>query len=102
MFRHRWNTGAVYGEKANPAAIDTDERHCYQLTLRSTHLEKRNEIPIIVLQLHPSIDERRHQDIQISRLTQSRSDRVRQCAKSIIKDKQILLLIFLESKCEIA
>lgn len=49
-----------------------------------TYFQQRNEIQILVAKLEPSFDHRRHQYLHVQRLTQCRSDSIRESADGVV------------------
>jgi hypothetical protein len=87
---------------------DGDRRQALNLQLaigqrqEITNLQQGNKIRIIIRELEPTVDQGWHEDVKVDRSTQSWSDRVGQCSEGIVENKQILLLVLVESERKVA
>jgi len=80
----------------------TDCQISIRCSSRSTYLQQRYQIRVRIRKLHPTINQRRHKDIQVQGSAERRAHRVRKCSKRVVEDKQILLLVFVEGESEVS
>lgn len=67
-----------------------------------THLEQGDDIRIRVTERSPFRDQRRHEDVDIGLVVERGTDRVGQGSDRVVQDEQVLLLVLVERKDEVA
>merc|ERR1711939_1201881 len=72
---------------------DDDGRHA---------LEQRDQVVVLILQSRPSLDQRRHQNLDVLGLVERAANCVRECADGVVEDEQVLPLILAEGEDEVA
>ena len=67
-----------------------------------THLEKRDEVRVRVVECAPLLDERRHDDFDVGRVVECGADGVGEGANGVVQDEEVLLLVLVEREDEVA
>lgn len=72
------------------------------VTSRTAHLQQRDQIGVEIAQTAPPSDQWWHEDVDVSRVVERGSDGVGECSNGIVENEQVLLLILVERKDEVA